>query len=80
MFDRTTREYQDEEAVTASINKYGFSALHIAVGMRMQGITFVEKLVEIISPISLLKMLTSSENYTPLHIATVVGNTAVDHR
>ncbi|GJR30227.1 ankyrin repeat-containing domain-containing LTR copia-type protein [Tanacetum coccineum] len=67
---------QDEEAVTANINKYGFTALHIAVGTGMQGITFVEKLVERIPPISLLKMLTSSEKYTPLHIAAVVGNTA----
>ncbi|XP_024984278.1 ankyrin repeat-containing protein ITN1-like [Cynara cardunculus var. scolymus] len=66
---------QDEEAVTANINKYGFTALHIAVGTGKQGITFVEKLVEKISPKALVKMLTSSEKYTPLHIAAVVGNT-----
>ncbi|PWA69781.1 ankyrin repeat-containing domain, PGG domain, Gag-polypeptide of LTR copia-type [Artemisia annua] len=67
---------RDEEAITANINKYGFTALHIVVGTGKQGITFVEKLVEKISPISLLEMLTSSEKYTPLHIAAVVGNTA----
>lgn len=67
---------QDEEAATANINKYGFTALHIAVGTGKQGITFVEKLVEKLSPKALLKMLTSSEKYTPLHIAAVVGNTA----
>ncbi|KAJ9559255.1 hypothetical protein OSB04_013869 [Centaurea solstitialis] len=66
----------DEEAATANINKYGFTALHIAVGTGKQGITFVEKLVERISPKALMKMLTSSEKYTPLHIAAVVGNTA----
>ncbi|KAI3696613.1 hypothetical protein L6452_29036 [Arctium lappa] len=66
---------RDEEAVTANINKYGFTALHIAVGTGKQGITFVEKLVEKISPKALVKMLTSSEKYTPLHIAAVVGNT-----
>nr|XP_043610435.1 ankyrin repeat-containing protein ITN1-like isoform X2 [Erigeron canadensis] len=67
---------QDEEAVTANINKYGFTALHIAVGTGKQGITFVKKLVERVSPKALVKMLTSSEKYTPLHIAAVVGNTA----
>ncbi|CAI9267766.1 unnamed protein product [Lactuca saligna] len=66
---------QEPEAVTANINKYGFTALHIAVGTGKQGITFVQNLVEKISPKSLLKMLTSSEKYTPLHIAAVVGNT-----
>ncbi|KAJ0687627.1 putative ankyrin repeat-containing domain, PGG domain, retrotransposon Copia-like protein [Helianthus annuus] len=66
---------QDEEAVTANINKYGFTALHIAVGTGKQGINFVEKLVAKLPPKSLLKMLTSSEKYTPLHIAAVVGNT-----
>ncbi|KAI3512333.1 hypothetical protein L1887_19648 [Cichorium endivia] len=66
---------QEPEAITANINKYGFTALHIAVGTGKQGITFVQKLVEKISPKSLLKMLTSSEKYTPLHIAAVVGNT-----
>ncbi|KAL8214586.1 hypothetical protein R6Q57_004035 [Mikania cordata] len=66
---------QDEEAITANINKYGFTALHIAVGTGKQGINFVEKLVAKLPPNLLLKMLTSSEKYTPLHIAAVVGNT-----
>ncbi|XP_071688510.1 uncharacterized protein [Rutidosis leptorrhynchoides] len=66
---------QDKEAVTANINKYGFTALHIAVGTGRQGIFFVEKLVEMMSPKSLIQMLTLSEKYTPLHIAAVVGNT-----
>ncbi|KAI3743626.1 hypothetical protein L1987_61336 [Smallanthus sonchifolius] len=66
---------QDEEAITANINKYGFTALHIAVGTGKQGINFVEKLVAKLPPKSLRKMLTSSEKYTPLHIAAVVGNT-----
>ncbi|KAI3677337.1 hypothetical protein L1987_86962 [Smallanthus sonchifolius] len=65
----------DEEAITANINKYGFTALHIAVGTGKQGINFVEKLVAKLPPKSLRKMLTSSEKYTPLHIAAVVGNT-----
>ena len=66
---------QEPEAVTGNINKYGFTALHIAIGTGNQGITFVQKLVEKISSNSLAKMITSSEKYTPLHIAAVVGNT-----
>ncbi|KAF5784521.1 putative ankyrin repeat-containing domain-containing protein [Helianthus annuus] len=65
---------EDEEACTANINKYGFTALHIAIGTGKQGINFVEKLVEKLPPNSLLEMLTSSAKYTPLHIAAVVGN------
>ncbi|XP_021992207.2 uncharacterized protein LOC110889025 [Helianthus annuus] len=65
----------DEEACTANINKHGFTALHIAVGTGKQGISFVEKLVAKLPPNSLLNMLTSFRDYTPLHIAAVVGNT-----
>ncbi|KAL4560218.1 hypothetical protein LXL04_032367 [Taraxacum kok-saghyz] len=66
---------QEPEAVTGNINKYGFTALHIAIGTGNQGITCVQKLVDKISTNSLPKMITYSEKYTPLHIAAVVGNT-----
>ncbi|CAH1443914.1 unnamed protein product [Lactuca virosa] len=65
---------QDTDALTAKLNKYGYTVLHIAIN-NAENIQFVENLLKEIRPESLPTLVTNNQKFNPLHRAAVVDNT-----